>query len=60
MALLWVATSLLIGLWHITALPTIFATIFAAPSAGRKPPRRGGLHHQPGADQRLSARHVLQ
>jgi AGCS family alanine or glycine:cation symporter len=38
MALLWVATSLLIGLWHITALPTIFATIFAAPSAGRKPP----------------------
>jgi AGCS family alanine or glycine:cation symporter len=28
MALLWVATSLLIGLWHITALPTIFATIF--------------------------------
>lgn len=28
MALLWIATSLLIGLWHITALPTIFATIF--------------------------------
>ena len=27
MALLWIATSLLIGLWHI-ALPTIFATIF--------------------------------
>ncbi|TCW12903.1 AGCS family alanine or glycine:cation symporter [Raoultella sp. BIGb0138] len=28
MALLWVATSLLIGLWHITALPAIFETIF--------------------------------
>ena len=28
MALLWVATSLVIGLWHITALPTIFETIF--------------------------------
>ncbi|PLP40322.1 sodium:alanine symporter family protein, partial [Klebsiella variicola] len=28
MALLWIATSLLIGLWHVTALPTIFATIF--------------------------------
>ncbi|WP_434666339.1 alanine/glycine:cation symporter family protein [Klebsiella sp. B345] len=28
MALLWVAASLLIGLWHITALPAIFDTIF--------------------------------
>lgn len=28
MALLWVITSLVIGLWHITALPTIFETIF--------------------------------
>ena len=31
MALLWVATSLVIGLWHITALPTIFETIFRCP-----------------------------
>ncbi|HAT1609379.1 TPA: sodium:alanine symporter family protein [Raoultella planticola] len=28
MALLWVLTSLLIGLWHITALPAIFESIF--------------------------------
>lgn len=28
MALLWVTTSLLIGLWHITALPAIFESIF--------------------------------
>ena len=28
MALLWVLTSLIIGLWHITALPTIFEIIF--------------------------------
>lgn len=28
MALLWIATSLLIGLWHITALPAIFEAIF--------------------------------
>lgn len=28
MALLWVMASLVIGLWHFTALPTIFETIF--------------------------------
>lgn len=28
MALLWVMASLIIGLWHFTALPTIFETIF--------------------------------
>ena len=28
MALLWVLTSMIIGLWHITALPTIFEIIF--------------------------------
>ncbi|UMX74785.1 alanine:cation symporter family protein [Klebsiella pneumoniae] len=61
MALLWIATSLLIGLWHITALPTIFATIFRCAFGWQEARRRrGGLHHQPGADQRLPARHVLQ
>ena len=28
MALVWVASSLLIGIWHMTALPAIFETIF--------------------------------
>ncbi len=49
MALLWIATSLLSSaLWHITALPTIFATIFRCAFGWQEARRRrGGLHHQP-------------
>lgn len=39
MALLWVATSLVIGLWHITALPTIFETIFRCAFGWQEAPR---------------------
>ncbi len=50
-------TSLLIGLWHITALPAIFESIFSAVrSAGRSRRRLMGCYHQPGAHQWLSAR----
>ncbi|VEC87032.1 Putative alanine/glycine transport protein [Raoultella ornithinolytica] len=61
MALLWVTTSLLIGLWHITALPAIFESIFPqrVRLAGSRR-RRSGLYHQPGADQWFSARYVLE
>lgn len=60
MALLWIATSLLIGLWHITALPTIFATIFRC-AFGWQEAAAGAVGYTISrADQRLPARHVLQ
>ncbi len=60
MALLWIATSLLIGLWHITALPTIFATIFRCAFGWQEAAAGAVAPPSAGADQRLPARHVLQ
>lgn len=60
MALLWVTTSLLIGLWHITALPAIFESIFRSAFGWQEAAAGSGLYHQPGAHQWLSARYVLE
>ncbi len=61
MALLWIATSLAHRpvAHHRPADDFRYHLSLRLRLAGGRR-RRGGLHHQPGADQRLPARHVLQ
>ncbi len=60
MALLWVTTSLLIGLWHITARRPFSSPFSAVRSAGRRPPPAQWAIPSAGAHQWLSARYVLE